>query len=183
MDDNYKTRDSVSYGVSNSGGSTNSGSSFFFAWCSIMCFTVCGVSAITSIYDHLNYDEINLDKSICFVKNFSYTDYNETNSTKLTFIATINEINLTNHIIQYFGTPKSYTFLISNKNHTELYKKIKNTVNKYLYKNITCYTNKINIYLNHNEYKYPALEIFLIVMSSLFLICFCVSCFCMYASK
>lgn len=179
MDDNSKKSYSINYEVINSGSFNNSGSSFFFAWCSIMCFVVFGVSAITSIYDRLTYDETKLDKSICFVKNFSYTEYNETNTTKLTFEATIKKINLTNHLIQYFEKPKDYTFLISNKNHTELYQELNKTVNKYLYKNITCYTYKINIYLNDNEYKFPDLEIFLIVIAILFLICFCVSCFCM----
>lgn len=179
MDDNSKKSYSINYEVINSGSFNNSGSSFFFAWCSIMCFVVFGVSAITSIYDRLTYDETKLDTYNCFVKNFSYTDYNETNSTKLTFEATIKKINLTNHLIQYFEKPKDYTFLISNKNHTELYQELNKTVNKYLYKNITCYTYKINIYLNDNEYKFPDLEIFLIVIAIIFLICFCVSCFCM----
>ena len=131
MDDNSEKSYSINYEVSNSGSSNNSGSAFFFAWCSIMCFVIFGVSAITSTYDHLNYDETKLDESICFVKNFAYTDYNETNSTKLTFIATISEINLTNHLIQYFKKPKEYTFLISNKNHTKLYEELNKTVNKY----------------------------------------------------
>ena len=179
MDDIYPEDDQTQSSVSNSGSSNDSGSAFFFAWCSIMCFVVFGVSAITSIYDYLNYDENKLDTYNCFVKNFSYTDYNETYSTKLTFEATINEINLTNNLNQYFKKPRDYTFLISNKNHTELYEKLNTTISKYLYKNITCYTDKINIYLNDNEYKYPDLKIFLIIMAILFLICFCISVICM----
>ena len=179
MNDNSEKSYSINYEVINSYSSNNSGSSFFCAWCSIMCFVVFGVGAIISIYDQLTYDETKLDKSICFVKNFSYTEYNETNSTKLIFEATVNEINLTNHLIQYFEKPKDYTFLISNKNLTKLYQELNTTIYKYLYKNITCYTDKINIYLNDNEYKFPDLEIFLIVIASLFLICFCVSCFCL----
>lgn len=182
MDDNSEKSYSINYEVINSGSSNNSGSSFFFAWCSIMCFVVFGVGAITSIYDRLTYDETKLDTYNCFVKNFSYTDYNETNTTKLTFEATIHKIKLTTNLIQYFEKPKDYTFLILNKNLTKLYEELNNTINKYLYKNITCYTDNINIYLNDNDYKYPDLEIFLIVIAILFLICFCVSCFCMFVN-
>ena len=159
------------------------GNLFCGCWCALCGLCICGVIAITSIYDNVTYNQIKLDQSNCFVNNFSYTDYNETKSTKLTFYATIYEINLTNNLIQYYENPKNYTLLISNKNQTKLSQVLNNTIYAYLYKNITCYTDNINMYLNNNDHKKPYLNIIVIILTILFFICCCGCFICMCANE